>query len=189
MYKAQNFNELLGLPGFSNELLEDHFTLYKGYVENANKLTDLLKNVKTGTPAHSEVRRRFGWEFNGMRLHELYFGNLVKGSAELSNSDLKKQVMTDFGSVDNWLSDLRVVAGMRGIGWAVTAYDPFQSKLSNLWINEHDVGHLAGATPILVIDVFEHAYIRDYGIKRDGYLDSVFAAIAWDVIEARFVRS
>ena len=84
-YQAMNYEKLLGTEGFSNQLLNNHFTLYNGYVTNTNKLMDELaeleKQGKTGTPQFAEMKRRFGWEFDGMRLHELYFGNMVKGGA------------------------------------------------------------------------------------------------------------
>src|SRR4030065_1073940 len=100
-YEAKNFESLLGLEGLSDQLLKNHFTLYQGYVTNTNKLITELKILlpdKTSSPEFAEINRRFGWEFNGMRLHELYFGNLKKSSEKINiNSKLYKKIRSDFG--------------------------------------------------------------------------------------------
>ena len=191
MYEAKNFDNLLGTPGFSDQLMKNHFTLYQGYVMNANKLNslldDLLKTDKTATPEYAELTRRFGWEFNGMRLHEYYFDNMTKELATPDmNSKLEQKIVSEFGSWDNWEKDFKAVATMRGIGWAILAYDAMGDRLFNVWINEHDVGHLAGAKPILVMDVFEHAYMLDYGVKRADYVTAFWKVIDWKVVEGRF---
>lgn len=189
MYTAKKYDSLIGLPGFSDQLLKDHFALYEKYVDNANKITEEIKSTKKDSIAFSELHRRFAWEYNGMRLHELFFENLVGNESQLQDSELRTQIENDFGSVTKWLEEFRSVASMRGIGWAVLFHDPFASKLTNAWINEHDVGHLVNNIPILVVDVFEHAYLIDYGIDRSAYLDAVFAAINWEVTQARFAKA
>ncbi len=191
MYEPKNFESLLGTEGMSDTLLNNHFTLYQGYVTNTNKLADALsamaKEGKTGTPEYAELKRRFGWEFNGMRLHELYFGNMRKGGRMLdSNSNLAKKINEDFGSYENWEKDFRAAGAMRGIGWVILYYDIIGKRLFNAWINEHDAGHLAGCTPVLVMDVFEHAYMLDYGLKRADYISAFFRAIDWNAAEERF---
>ncbi len=187
-YEPKNFDQLLGTAGFSDALLKNHFTLYQGYVTNTNKLLDLLKTVAAGTPEFAELKRRFGWEFNGMRLHELYFGNMTKGGKALDkNSKLFKQIVADFGSYENWEKDFKATGAMRGIGWALLYFDTAAKRLLNCWVNEHDVGHLAGATPILIMDVFEHAFMLDYGLKRADYIEAFFKAIDWDVATKRLV--
>ncbi|MEM1586171.1 MAG: Fe-Mn family superoxide dismutase [Candidatus Bathyarchaeia archaeon] len=190
-YKPLNFEHLLGTKGFSDQLLKNHFALYQGYVTNTNKLADLLntflKEGKTGTPEYAELKRRWGWEFNGMRLHEYYFGNMTKGGSELDkNSKLYKKILEDFGTYENWEKDFKAVGTMRGIGWVILYYDPVANRLFNCWINEHDVGHLSGAIPILVMDVFEHAYMIDYGLKRADYIEAFFKAIDWTLAVNRF---
>lgn len=190
-YEPKNYDRLLGTTGFSDQLLKNHFTLYQGYVTNTNKLADalnaMLKEGKTGTPEYAEFKRRFGWEFNGMRLHEYYFGNMVKGGAVLDkNSRFAKKLAEDFGSYENWEKDLKAVGAMRGIGWAVLYYDSTAGRLFNVWINEHDVGHLSGATPLLIMDVFEHAFMIDYGLKRADYIEAFFKAIDWAAVVGRF---
>lgn len=192
MYEAKNFNNLLGVPGFSDELLTNHFTLYQGYVKNVNMLNDeldlLLRQDKTGTPAYAELMRRFGWEFNGMRLHELYFGNMINGGIKLSDdSSLMTKIKKAYSSYENWEKDFRAVAVMRGIGWAVLYHDPESNQVLNVWVNEHDVGHLATCKPLLILDVFEHAYVTDYGIKRADYIEAFFKAINWPVAEKRLI--
>jgi len=185
-YTAKNFDSLIGMKGFSEQLLKNHFTLYQGYVTNTNKVTDILaamvKDGKQGTPEFAELKRRFGWEFNGMRLHELYFRVLSK-EPKAPSPKLKKAIEKSFGSWDNFEKDMKATLSMRGIGWGVTYFDISAGKLFNSWINEHDVGHLSSCAPILVLDVFEHAYMIDYQLKRADYIEAVWKAINWAEVE------
>ena len=188
-YTAKDYAKLIGIPGFSETLLKNHFTLYQGYVTNINKVLDalaqMLKDGKTGAPEYAELKRRLGWEFNGMRLHEYYFENLG-GKAGLDKAGkLAKSVAEGFGSIELWERDFRATGAMRGIGWAVLYQDPADGRLMNFWINEHDVSHPAGGRPILVMDVFEHAYMLDYGLKRADYIEAFFKVIDWQAAEAR----
>lgn len=190
-YEPKNFDHLLGTKGFSDQLLKNHFTLYQGYVTNTNKLSDalsaLLKEGKTATPEYAEIKRRFGWEFNGMRLHEYYFGNMTKTSVALDkNSKFTNKIVEDFVSYENWEKDFKATGSMRGIGWTILYYDPMASKLFNVWINEHDVSHLSGAVPLLIMDVFEHAFMIDYGLKRADYIEAFFKAIDWATVTKGF---
>ncbi|MEM3069082.1 MAG: Fe-Mn family superoxide dismutase, partial [Nitrososphaerales archaeon] len=158
---------------------------------NTNKLAEilsaLLKEGKTGTPEYAELKRRFGWEFNGMRLHEYYFGNMTKDGKELDkNSKIFKKIAEDFGSYENWEKDFKGTGMIRGIGWVVLYYDKMANRLFNVWINEHDVSHLSGANPILIMDVFEHAFMIDYGLKRADYIEAFFRVIDWSVVASRF---
>jgi len=188
-YTAKDYKSLIGMKGFSDTLLNNHFTLYQGYVTNTNKVMDtlaaMLKEGKVGTPEYAELKRRLGWEFNGMRLHELYFENLG-GKASLNKSGkLGKKLAEEFGSYENWEKDFRGTGAMRGIGWTILYQDNLTGKLINQWINEHDTGHPAGCSPILVLDVFEHAFMIDYGLKRADYIESFFNNINWNTAEAR----
>ena len=190
-YQATNYETLLGTEGLSNQLLTNHFTLYNGYVTNTNKLMDELaeldKQGKAGTPQYAEMKRRFGWEFDGMRLHELYFGNMVKGGAALDkNSKLAAKIVEDFGSIEECAKQFKAIGAMRGIGWTVLCYDAVGKQLINTWIGEHDTGHLAGTAPILIMDVFEHAFMIDYGLKRADYIEAFFKAIDWTAAAKRF---
>ncbi len=188
-YAARDFGKLVGMDGFSETLLKNHFTLYQGYVANTNRVLDTLKGMqadgKTATPEYAELKRRLGWEFNGMRLHEYYFENLGgKGSVDPA-SKLGKAMTAEFGGVDKWEADFRAVGAMRGIGWAVLYQDAQGGRLVNQWINEHDAGHFAGAAPILIMDVFEHAFMHDYGLKRADYIAAFFRNVDWKAAEAR----
>ena len=190
-YEPKNFDRLLGTKGFSDQLLKNHFTLYQGYVTNTNKLLDALKKIaneaKHTTPEFAELKRRLGWEFNGMRLHEYYFENLSKDASQLEkNSQLAKHLVKEFGSLENWERDFKGSGAMRGIGWVVLYYDPLGQRFINTWINEHDVGHMSGCVPILIMDVFEHAFMIDYGLKRADYIEAFFRQIDWRVVEKRF---
>jgi len=189
-YNAQNFDHLLGLKGFSDQLLQNHFKLYQGYVTNTNKLIELLDKMEPGTVEYSELQRRFGWEFNGMRLHELYFGNMIKGGKALNkNSPLAKELIRIYGSLETWEKNFKAVGAMRGIGWAALVYDQKQKEFFSLWINEHDVGHLAGTVPLLIMDVFEHAFMLDYGLNRADYIKAFIDAVDWDVVQERFKKA
>ena len=188
MYTAKNFEHLIGTVGFSDTLLKNHFTLYEGYVKNTNSLIDTLRAGKyaPGTPEYNELSRRFGWEWNGMRLHELYFGNMKNGGAVLTpGGELEKVLTHVWGSVENWQKDFIATGGMRGIGWTILTYDKEKQMVFNTWVNEHDVGNLAGTTPLLIMDVFEHAFMLDYGIKRADYISAFVKCIDWVVVESR----
>lgn len=189
VYQPKDYSYLIGMQGFSEELLRNHFTLYQGYVTNTNKLIEnletLIKEGKTGTPEFAEFKRRLGWEWNGMRLHEYYFENLG-GNGQISEEDrIFKVIEQNFGSFDSWLKEFKAMGLIRGIGWVVLYQDLFTGKLFNVWINEHDVGHLAGGNLLLVMDVFEHAFMLDYGIKRAEYIEAFFTNLNWKVVEER----
>ena len=187
-YTAKDYGNLIGMAGFSETLLKNHFTLYQGYVTNTNKLLDtlgaMLSEGKTGTPEYAELKRRLGWEFNGMRLHELYFENLG-GKGTDGAGRLAKALAAEFGSLERWETDFRAVGAMRGIGWVVLYQDAAAGRFVNEWINEHDAGHIAGAAPILVMDVFEHAFMIDYGLKRADYIAAFMKNVNWKAAEAR----
>jgi Fe-Mn family superoxide dismutase len=189
MYSAKEYGRLIGTPGFSDALLKNHFTLYQGYVTNTNKelelLGQLLTERKTATPEYAELKRRLGWEYNGMRLHEYYFENLGGTAPLAEDGRLGKMMIANFGSVEAWENDFRATGAMRGIGWSVLYQEPADGRLINFWINEHDEGHPAGGIPLLVMDVFEHAYMLDFGLKRAEYIEAFFKSIDWMTVEAR----
>ena len=122
-----------------------------------------------------------------MRLHELYFGNMTKGgSAFDKKSTLAKKIDEDFGSFEAWEKDFKATGMMRGIGWVILYCDKKTERLFNVWINEHDAGHLSGCIPLLIMDVFEHAYMLDYGIKKADYVEAFFKIINWKAVAERF---
>ena len=145
MYTAKDYSKLIGMEGLSDTLLKNHFTLYQGYVTNTNKIIELLaqmlKENKENTPEWAELKRRMGWEFNGMRLHEYYFENMGGKASLNKDGKLSKKMAEDFGSYETWEKAFRAVGSMRGIGWAVLYQDNTNGRLINFWINEHDAGH------------------------------------------------
>ena len=188
-YIAKDYSKLIGMEGFSETLLKNHFTLYQGYVTNTNKLFDILgqmlKDGKTGTPEYAELKRRLGWEFNGMRLHEYSFENIGGKGGINKEGKLFPKIAEDFGNYESWEKEFKAVGTMRGIGWAVLYQDTSNGRLINFWINEHDVAHPAGCNPILILDVFEHAFMIDYGLKRADYVEAFFKNIDWNAAEKR----
>ncbi len=188
-YTARDYNNLIGMEGFSETLLKNHFTLYQGYVTNTNKsfdtLSEMTKAGKIGTAEYAELKRRLGWEFNGMRLHEFYFENLGGKGTLIKSGKLWKKLAEEFGNYENWEADFKGVGALRGIGWAILYQDPVNGKLFNQWINEHDAGHPAGCNPLLILDVFEHAFMIDYGLKRADYIGAFFKNIRWETAETR----
>jgi len=191
-YEISDFSNLIGMNGFSDTMLRNHFKLYGGYVKNTNllagKLTELSKSNQAVTPEYAELKRRFGFEFNGMRLHEYYFGNL--GGDGIPNKDLRiiNGLAKHFGSVEDWKADFIATGAMRGIGWVVLYQDEETGNLFNAWINEHEIGHLAGCNPLIVMDVFEHAYMTDYQLDRKSYITAFFKNLDWNKIEKRLLR-
>lgn len=189
-YVAKDYAGLVGMEGFSETLLKNHFTLYQGYVTNTNKaletINSMLKEGKGSAPEFAEPKRRLGWEFNGMRLHEYYFENLGGKNSLIDQSGRLMKLMKEcFGSCEDWEKEFRTTGAMRGIGWAVLYQDVIAGRLINFWINEHDTGHPAGCNPLLIMDVFEHAFLTDYGLKRADYIDAFFKNINWKIVEGR----
>ena len=188
-FETKDYSNLIGMPGFSETLLKNHFTLYQGYVTNTNTLGDSLarmrKEAKGATPEFSELKRRYGWEFNGMRLHECYFENLGGKTPISPEGKLATKIHQEFGSYDEWALDFKATGAMRGIGWAILYQDLVTGRLLNVWINEHDVGHPSCCVPILIMDVFEHAFLTDYGLKRADYISAFFQNINWQAAESR----
>jgi len=188
-YTGRDFSKLIGMEGFSEALLKNHFTLYQGYVTNTNKLLDsldrMLKDGQTSAAEFAELKRRLGWEFNGMRLHEYYFENLGGKGGIQKDGKIATKLAAYFGSYESWEKDFRATGAMRGIGWVVLYQDTLSGKLINFWVNEHDVAHPAGCNPVLIMDVFEHAFMLDYGLKRADYIEAFFRNIDWTAVESR----
>lgn len=193
-YEVREYN-LSGLEGISDEQIAQHKKLYEGYVNNTNKLLEetrkMLENGEADglNPYFAELKRRFGFEFNGMVLHEYYFSNLKANGGELPKGGrLAKAIEDSFGSIENWMKDFMGVAKMRGVGWAILYQDNRTGKLTNHWITLHEEGNVAGYRPILVIDVWEHAFTVDYKpTERGKYLDAVMKCIDWAKVESRLM--
>jgi Fe-Mn family superoxide dismutase len=191
-YRAADFSHLKDLNGLSDQQIEQHLELYAGYVQNTNqlnaRLAELANAGQAGTPEHTDLLRRRGFEYDGMILHEYYFGNLrPNGSGEpRGESELLAAMERDFGSFDGWKQVFGQVARMRGVGWAILYQDPHTGQMSNHWISLHQDGHPAGFKPLLVMDVWEHAFMVDYkATERAKYIDAFFSNIDWSVVEHR----
>ncbi len=127
-----------------------------------------------------------GWEFNGMRLHEYYFDNLTKSPAQLTSGELYEVLGESYGDFESWRKDFFAVGEMRGVGWAIAFYDPLTQQISNHWIEEHQDGNLAGFSPIVVMDCWEHAFIKDYKPSERGkYIEAFYANLNWNACESR----
>ena len=193
-YVEKDFTHLKGLTGISDKTLEVHLGLYSGYVKNTNilneKVVELIENNKSGSPEYSELKRRYGFEYNGMRLHEYYFGNLKAGGSELKEiSALGKTLASVYSGLEVWKNDFAKVGSMRGVGWAILFQDPITKTLSNHWITLHEEGNIAGFVPILVMDVWEHAFLLDYKpSERSKYIEAFFSNVDWAVVESRLIK-
>jgi Fe-Mn family superoxide dismutase len=193
-YKAKQFN-LSGLNGISDRTLEMHFKLYEGYVTETNNLSGKIAEfLKDGTvdqdemPLYSELKRRLGFEFNGMILHEYYFENLKNGGGgdPERTSSFYEAAEASFGSYATWKADFVGTGKMRGVGWAMCYEQPETGRLSNHWISLHQTGEVAGFNPVLVMDVWEHAFLLDYKpAERPKYIEAFFSNIDWTAAERR----
>jgi Fe-Mn family superoxide dismutase len=194
IYKVKSY-DLYGLSGISDQTLQLHFGLYEGYVKATNALRAQLQEfLRDGTidqeemPAYSELTRRLGFEYNGMILHEYYFGNLRRGGSDrpASNSGLGQAIDVSFGSFERWKADFCSVGMMRGVGWALCNVDPSSGRITNHWITLHEHGNVAGFVPVLAMDVWEHAYLLDYKpSERKQYIQAFFSNINWNIVEER----
>ncbi|HEU4684921.1 MAG TPA: Fe-Mn family superoxide dismutase [Nitrospira sp.] len=193
-YQVKSF-EIHGLEGISDKTVDMHLSLYEGYVKATNNLQERIAEIlKDGQvdqeemPAYSELTRRLGFEYNGMVLHEYYFGNLTpKASRKPDRSSaFLRQAEASFGSFDLWKTDFISVGKMRGVGWAICFQDPASGRLSDHWITLHEHGNVAGYRPVLVMDVWEHAFLLDYAPSQRGqYIDAFFSNIDWRAVDQR----
>ncbi|MBX9878302.1 MAG: hypothetical protein K2Y22_07565 [Candidatus Obscuribacterales bacterium] len=194
-YKEMDFSRLKGLNGISDETLEIHLGLYSGYVKNTNilneKVIEITEAGKSGSPEYAELKRRYGFEYNGMRLHEYYFENLKPNGSDMfkESSALGKIITETYSSIDVWKNDFCKVGAMRGVGWAILFQDPFTKTLSNHWITLHEEGNIAGFNPLLVMDVWEHAWFRDYKpADRPKYIEAFLSNVDWSAVEKRLLK-
>jgi Fe-Mn family superoxide dismutase len=193
-YKEQAFDGLQGLDGISGDQIAEHLKLYSGYVKQVNSLNEqlaelLAKGKASGKDAEfAELTRRLGFEYNGMILHEYYFSNLRRAADPTppASSALAKALTDAFGSVELWKTDFQGMGDMRGIGWVILFEDPATDRLTNHWITLHQDGVPAGFKPLLVMDVWEHAFMRDYKVTdKAKYVEAFFRNIDWQVVERR----
>ena len=187
-FEEKKFN-LGELKGLSPKTIEEHLKLYAGYVTHTNlclqKIEELSADLKIGGYERNEVQRRFGFEYDGMRNHEVYFDSLSDGAKEISQeSELYKSVEYLWGSFDTWLTRFKSMAMSRGIGWAMLYFDKKEMRLLNAYVEDHQLGQLAGCTPILALDMWEHAFVADYQPSgKKQYVEDFFANLNWQKIE------
>lgn len=168
------------LKGISKKTIEEHLKLYAGYVKNLNETLEGKQDI-----------RRLGFEYNGMRNHEVYFSSLEGGTAELSSeSNLKKQIENDFGSFDAWFTSFKAMSITRGIGWAMLYYDRTEKTLINTWVEEQHISQLQDCSLILALDMWEHSYIADYAPSgKKNYVEDFFANLNWEKVEGNFASA
>jgi len=179
--RARDFSGLKGLAGIPDALVQAHLKLYEGYVRNFNLLRERLTAHTPGAPEWNEMKRRIGFEINGLRLHELYFDNLAPGGKPPAGP-VRDALAAEWPSFDAWREEFAAMGLMRGVGWVILYRDPVTRALSNHWIGLHEEGHPAGFTPLLVMDVWEHAFT---GLERPKYVEAFLANADWDRVAAR----
>lgn len=173
MYKVKENIKPTNLIEISNDQIEDHWKLYQGYVNQVNSL-------------NSTSKHRYGFEYNGMVLHEYYFENLTPGGKKLPSGELQSSISKTWGNLESWKEDFIQTGKSRGIGWAIL-YSDKSGNLSNHFIINHDLGHISGFKPILVMDVWEHAYMVDHKAGgRSDYIEAFLKNVNWEVAESRF---
>lgn len=193
-YKEKKF-DLPELKGISKKNVEEHLKLYSGYVKNTNlilsQIDELAKDAEKNAYALGELQRRFSFEFDGMRNHEYYFKSLEGGLKELpAKSKLKIAIEKEWGSFDLWLNRFKSIALTRGIGWAILYYDNHEGRLVHAWVDEQHIGHLIGIEPVIMIDMWEHAFVYDYPTsEKKKYVEAFFDNLNWEVIEQNFYKS
>lgn len=193
-YTEQTFT-IPELTGISQKSIEEHLKLYAGYVKNTNTILEKIQKLRTEDAEDNayvigELRRRLGFEFDGMRNHEYYFASLEGGAHELADGDLKTKLTEQFGSVDAWHAEFTQMAKTRGVGWAVLYYDQKADQLINAWIDEQQLGHLTGIQPVLMLDMWEHSFVGDYWPSGKGqYIEDFFSNLNWSVIEQNFAQA
>lgn len=196
-YKEQTF-DLHGLDGISDAQLEEHLALYAGYVKQVNVLNEELAGMigrgqaSAKSPEFGDLTRHLGFEYNGMILHECYFSNLRPAAdpKPSSGSGLAAALAESFGSVEQWQAAFQAIGAMRGVGWVILFQDLATDWLTNHWITLHQEGVPAGFKPLLVMDVWEHAFMRDYqATERGKYIEAFFRNIAWRTVERRRVEA
>jgi superoxide dismutase, Fe-Mn family len=190
-YTAKTFT-LPKLEGISEKQLEVHLALYQGYVKHVNLIMATIKQYEGtddegGKYAIAEMRRRLAFEFDGMRMHEYYFEQFEGEKSGSPESALAKAAAEKYGSGENFIKHIKEVTGTRGIGWVVVYKDTRANTIHTVFVNDHELGQLAGLPIILALDLWEHAYMVDYvPAEKKNYIDAFLANVNWSVIEKRF---
>jgi len=193
-FEERKFN-IPELKGILRKTIENHFGLYAGYVKNTNtiltKIDEYAKDAEANAYALGEIQRRFAFEFDGMRNHEYYFDHFVEGSSPVTSAEsVQKAVLEEWGDWDLWLNRFKSIALTRGIGYAILYYDPHTQRLLNAWVDEHHQGQLTGLSPIIVLDMWEHAYFADYiPSEKKKYIEAFFENLNWENVEANLANA
>ncbi len=181
------------LKGISSKNIEEHLKLYMGYVKFANyvqnQINELSKDAEKNVYELGELQRRFAFEFDGMRNHEIYFAQFEGGAIALpeEGSALRAALVAEFGSFENFLIRFKQTAMTRGIGWAMLYRDETSGHMLIQWVDEQHFGHLQGLTPILALDMWEHAYVYDFPTsEKKKYIEAFFENLNWNVAEKNF---
>lgn len=192
-YTARTFT-IPELHGISKKQIDVHLGLYQGYVKHVNVLQEQIQTLTTQdatTHAYAIecLRRRLGWEFNGMRMHEFYFPQFEGGPKQpQASSTFMKRIVDTFGTWEQFIETYKKVCMSRGPGWAVLSYDHVTQSLHISWTTEHEQGTLAGTQILLAADMWEHAFMIDFvPAEKAKHIDAFLANINWSVIEARMV--
>ena len=185
-YTEKKF-DLPKLEGISEKQIEVHLGLYAGYVKHVNLLREKI-NESSDTYTKQELRRRFAFEFDGMRMHEYYFEQFEGGQATANDdSTLIKELGDKYGDFDGFMNHFIETALSRGIGWTVLYWDPVAKTPHVAWTGDHEVGTLAGLPILLALDMWEHAFMVDYvPSEKKTYVESFFKNLNWSVVEQRF---
>ena len=190
-YEPRKFN-IPELKGISQKQVEVHLKLYEGYVKFTNTLretlADLRQNSEKNAYALGEVMRRLPFEFNGMRMHEYYFEQFESGAKAMNqDSNLCKILCEKYESWDGFLNHFKAVGLMRGIGWTILAYDPIGKTPHVYWVNDHELGQLAGLPILLAMDMWEHAFMVDYvPADKVKYVEAFLSNLNWEILDKRF---
>lgn len=193
-YEPRTFS-IPTMEGISEKSVQDHLGLYQAYVKNFNTMTALIGEYLTDSEKHAhaiaELMRRRSFEWGGMRLHELYFSQWEGGAAAPDTAGPLAVALTkDFGSVEMVLTNIKQVGMMRGPGWSLLYWDKGAEAFHLGFSGEQHQGHFATLPVILALDVWEHAYLLDYGTTGKGsYIDAFFKALNWGVVEKRFAAA
>lgn len=190
MFSPQQFDSINGLVGLSERLMTEHYKLYEGYVKKANEILEKLKSVDkaSANATYSDLRAlKMGYAFalGAIKSHELYFSHLG-GTTRAPGDILAKLIERDFGGFDAWSEDL-AKTGIAARGWVWTAWDWDTKTIFNFLGDSHDAFPIWNATPLVALDVYEHAYFSDYGVGRADYIQAFLKNLDWAVIEKRSV--
>lgn len=193
--ETRDFSDIKGNGIVSDELLDAHFGLYEGYVDSLNKIADELETADREKNGYaygefSELKRRLAVPYNGAVLHELYFEEFDKKDRKSKpTGQLEKLINERWSSLDKYLEDVKATALATGNGWVVTVYDPIWERLENFMVTEHHIGYPVNCIPIMVLDIWEHAFAFDYKTARDDYVQKFLENMNYRILEERLSYS